>query len=121
MSTKTGLSALMLVISLFLFWRGLDAVLYAVQLGSPLSDAIMQPPTSLLRLIATGALVLGAVSALFGWRAGKWLIGLGILVWCLLAGLMALSGADSNMWKDEAISAVILIVLFGAMIVTGKK
>jgi hypothetical protein len=105
----------------WLFWGGAATVNMLVNRGSGLSDALMQPPTSLVRLVATGLILLGGLSVLAGKGFGRWIALAGILVFTLLAGLMVLSGADPILWMDEAVISGVFWVLFVALVVTKRS
>ena len=92
-----------------------------VNRGSSVSDALMQPPTSLVRLVAAGLILLGGLAILAGKGVGRWVTLGGILVFTLLAGLMVLSGADPILWTDEAVISGVLWALFAGLAVTKRS
>lgn len=110
MSVRTLLSLLALMAGLWLFWEGLQAVIFITGRGSPLGDALFSPPTSIIRLVGSGLIILGAALLIAQQRIGQWLLSLGILLVALLAILMAASGADQSMWQGEAVAACVLAI-----------
>ncbi|MBD3769239.1 MAG: hypothetical protein IE925_03765 [Rhodobacterales bacterium] len=102
-------------IALWLLWGGIHTVNVIVSRGSPLSDALLSPPTSLLRILGTFIAVLGGLLAAGGKRFGAVLSLIGVAVFVLLAASMVLSGADSSLWMDEAVFSGILVVLTGLL------
>ena len=115
------LAVLITLIAAWLFWGGLHAVNIVVSRGSSVSDALLQPPTSLVRLVATGVMVLGGLLLIFRQSVGKWILLVGTLLFTLLAGLMAASGADPVLWMDEAITTGVLWLLFVGLAVTKRS
>lgn len=115
--TLRALSGLILAaVAGWLLWGGIHTVNVIVSRGSPLSDALLSPPTSLLRIVGTALAVIGGLLAFlrlpFGAVAS--LIGVGIFV--LLTATMILSGANSVLWMDEAVFSAALIVLTGVLL-----
>jgi hypothetical protein len=105
------------LIAAWLLWGGIHAVNVIVSRGSPLTDALLAPPTSLLRIVGTAIALFGGLLAVAAKPLGALfsLIGVGIFV--LLAASMVLSGADPVLWKDEAVFSGILVVLMGLLFV----
>jgi hypothetical protein len=101
----------------WLLWGGIHTVNVIVSRGSPLSDALLSPPTSLLRILGTFVAVIGGLLAGFGRPFGALLSLIGVGVFALLAATMALSGANSVLWMDEAVFSGILIVLMGLLFI----
>jgi len=99
------------LIAAWLFWQGFSAVQIIVSRGSPLDDALLQPPTSLWRLVASGLAVIGGALAALNVRGGGWLAMIGAILFAALAGVMAAMGTDQSLWMDEAISGGVLIAL----------
>lgn len=105
------------VLAAWLLWGGVHTVNVIVSRGSPLSDALLAPPTSLLRILGTLVALLGGLLAGFGKRFGALLSLIGVCVFVLLAASMALSGANSVLWMDEAVFSGILVVLTGLLFI----
>ena len=116
MIRKLAAGALALLAA-WLFWQGISAVQIIVSRGSPLDDALLQPPTSLWRIASSGIALAGGVLAVLNIKGGGWLAMIGAILFAALAGVMAGTGADSRMWMDEAVTGVILIALAGLLAV----
>ena len=121
MSVRRAIGLILALIGGWLFWGGVSAVNILVNRGSSLSDALMQPPTSLLRLLATGLVLIGGLAVLAGKGMGRWIALIGILLFSLLGGLMILAGADSVMWADEAVISGVLWALFLGLVITNRS
>lgn len=121
MSVRQIIGLLLALVGGWLFWGGASTVNILVNRGSSLSDALLQPPTSLLRLLATGLILIGGLAVLAGKGMGRWIALLGILLFSLLAGLMILAGADSVMWADEAVISGVLWLLFLGLVITKRS
>ena len=109
------------LLAAWLLWGGIRAVLFSTSLGSPLSDALLSPPTSLLRILGTFIAVIGGLQAGIGGRFGALLSLLGVGVFVLLTVTMALSGANSVLWMDEAVFSGILVVLMGLLFILPRN
>lgn len=118
MSLRRIFAILVILLAAWLFWDGFHAVDLIVSRGSSLSDALLSPPTSMLRLLATGILVLGGLMVALGRGMGRWIMLIGTVLFCLLAGVMAGSGADISLWRDEAVWSAVLLVLTGGVLFT---
>ena len=103
------------LIALFLLWQGVSAVQLIVSRGSPLDDALLQPPTSLWRIVAAGLAALGGVLAALNIKGGGWFAVPGAILFAALPGAMAAMGTDSSLWMDEVISGGVMLVLAGAL------
>ncbi|MDX1292645.1 MAG: hypothetical protein R3265_07535 [Hyphomonas sp.] len=121
MSIRRIIGLVLALMGGWLFWGGTRSVAMLVNRGSGLSDALMQPPTSLVRLVATGLILLGGLALLAGQGFGRWVALAGILVFTLLAGLMAASGADPILWADEAVTCGVFWVLFVGVSLTKRS
>lgn len=121
MTIRKILAAITLLAGAYLFWEGLSAVLLIVGRGSPVADALLQPPTSIMRLLGSGLVIIGGLLALIGQRWGHWSILIGTTLIILLAALMALSGADISMWRSEAIAAGLLSILSGLLLTRFRR
>jgi hypothetical protein len=105
------------LLAAWLFWQGFHAVQVIVSRGSPLDDALLQPPTSLWRLVASGLAVLGGLLAALNIRGGGWFAMIGALLFAALGGALAAMGTDQSIWMDEAIAGAILVVLAALLVV----
>ncbi|MEH6741960.1 hypothetical protein [Hyphomonas sp.] len=121
MSIRRVIGLALALVGGWLFWGGAATVNILVNRGSSLSDALMQPPTSLVRLVATGLVLLGGLAIMAGKGSGRWIALAGILLFTLLAGLMVASGADPILWTDEAVISGVLWVLFVGLVVTKRS
>ena len=102
---------IMLALGAWLAYGAVDAVLRVMSYGSDLASSLLEPPTGLIRLIASGLMILGGLLALFKRRGGALIASGGVLLFTLLAALMAASGADSGLWLDEALYAALAVIL----------
>jgi hypothetical protein len=114
-------AAALAILAAWLFWEGLSAVLIIVSRGSPVDDALLQPPTSLWRLVAAGLAVIGGLLAALNVRGGAWIAMTGAVLFAALAGVMAGMGSDSSLWMDEAVSGGILIALAGVLVAVRRS
>ena len=121
MNARTLVAAALSVLSAWLLWQGLSAVIMLTGRGSPLGDALLQPPTSLIRILGTAIVLIGAILALTQRAGGAVLAAVGTVLFVLLPVLMAASGADSGMWMDEAIFSALLIALTIALFVIKRR
>ena len=121
MNTRMLAAAALSLLSAWLLWQGLSAVIMITGRGSPLGDALLQPPTSLIRILGASIVLIGALLALAQRAGGALLAAVGTVLFLLLPVLMAASGADSGMWMDEAIFSALLIVLTIALFVIKRR
>ncbi|WP_373005232.1 hypothetical protein [Hyphomonas sp.] len=121
MNSRTLAAAALTLLSAWLLWQGLSAVIMITGRGSPLGDALLQPPTSLIRILGASIILIGALLALAQRAGGALLAALGTVLFLLLPVLMAASGVDSNMWMDEAIFSAVLIALTIALFVIKRR
>ena len=121
MNTRMLAAAALSLLSAWLLWQGLSAVIMITGRGSPLGDALLQPPTSLIRILGASIVLIGALLALAQRAGGALLAAVGTVLFLLLPVLMAASGADSGMWMDEAIFSALLIALTIALFVIKRR
>ena len=121
MNARMLAAAALSLLSAWLLWQGLSAVIMITGRGSPLGDALLQPPTSLIRILGAAIVLIGALLALAQRAGGALLAAVGTVLFLLLPVLMAASGADSGMWMDEAIFSALLIVLTIALFVIKRR
>ncbi len=121
MNTRMLAAAALSLLSAWLLWQGLSAVIMITGRGSPLGDALLQPPTSLIRILGASIVLIGALLALAQRAGGALLAAVGTVLFLLLPVLMAASGADSGMWMDEAIFSALLIGLTIALFVIKRR
>lgn len=115
------IAGLLMLIAAFLLWQGVDGVLYAVKMGSGLEEALLQPPTSLWRILAAALLVAGGGLALLKAPGGALLATLGAILFAALPGAMAALGADRSIWLDEAVVSLPIVALAGALLFVKRK
>ena len=121
MNTRMIAAAALVLLAAWLFWQGLSAVIMISQRGSPLGDALMQPPTSMIRLLGSAIVLIGGLLALAR-RAGSAIVStIGTLLFLLLPVLMAAAGTDSAMWMDEAIYSALLVALTIALFALRRR
>ncbi|MEO0607921.1 MAG: hypothetical protein AAFY82_06790 [Pseudomonadota bacterium] len=104
----------MMGLGLWLGWGALEAVLVYTSRGSGLASALFEPPTGIIRVLSTSLMSLGGFLVVFNTKFGVTLATIGSILFALLGGLMAGSGADSGLWMDEVLfglGAVALSVL----------
>jgi len=109
------------VLSAWLLWQGLSAVIMITSRGSPLGDALLQPPTSVVRIVAACVILLGALLAVAQRPGGAWLAALGTFLFGLLPVMMAASGTAARLWADEAVVSLFLIALTVALCVSKRR
>ena len=90
-------------------WLGYEAAHAALVImgrGSDLASALLDPPTSIIRLVATALMVIGGALAALRIKGGGITCLVGALLFTALGGLMAGSGADQGLWLDEVLYGV---------------
>jgi hypothetical protein len=107
--------AALALLAAWLLWQGIAAVDLIVSRGSPLDDALLQPPTSLWRILASGLALIGGALAALNIRGGAWLGMTGAILFAALGGALAAMGTDSSLWMDEVICGAVMIALAGAL------
>lgn len=107
--------ATLALLAAWLLWQGIAAVDLIVSRGSPLDDALLQPPTSLWRILASGLALIGGALAALNVRGGAWLGMTGAILFAALGGALAAMGTDSSLWMDEVICGAVMIALAGAL------
>jgi len=101
----------MLGLGLWLAWGGISPVMTIMERGSDLSNALFNPPTSIIRIISAVLMALGGLIVVLNVRGGGTLTTIGSVFFAILGGLMAASGADSGLWMDEVIFGLAAIAL----------
>ena len=101
----------MLGLGLWLIWDGIRPVMLIMERGSDLGSALFNPPTSAIRIVSSLAMALGGLLALLNVRHGAALATVGSMLFAVLGGLMAASGADSGLWMDEVLFGMGAIAL----------
>ena len=110
-----------ILVAVWMLWQTVHPVMRQISFGSDLLTEILNPPTTLLRFIATPLMIIGGGLAVFNVRGGAWLFTAGALVFAMLTGAMAGSGADYTLWRDEAVLAPFLMVVCGVLMFTHRE
>lgn len=100
----------------WLLWGGIHAVNVIVSRGSPLSDALFAPPTSVMRIAGTALALIGGLLAFLRLPFGALVSLIGTGIFLLMTAAMVLSGASSTLWWDEAAFSGALVVLTGLLL-----
>ena len=101
----------MLGFGLWLGWGALDAILAFTSRGGDVASALLEPPTGLIRVVSTVLMSLGGLLVVLGTRFGATLATIGSVLFAILGGLMAASGADAGLWMDEVLFGMGAIAL----------
>lgn len=101
----------MLGLGLWLGWGALEAILAFTSRGGDLASALFEPPTGIIRVFSTALMTLGGLLTVLKLRSGGTLAAIGSVLFGILGGLMAASGADSGLWLDEVIFGLAAIAL----------
>ncbi|KJS34715.1 MAG: hypothetical protein VR74_19240 [Hyphomonas sp. BRH_c22] len=121
MNIRMIAAAAIALLAAWLFWQGLSAVIMITQRGSPLGDALMQPPTSMIRLLGSAIVLIGGLLALAQRAGGAIVATIGTLLFLLLPVLMAAAGTEPVMWMDEAVYSALLVALTIALFVLKRR
>ena len=100
----------MLGLGLWLGWGALEAILAFTSRGGGLASALFEPPTGIIRVASTTLMALGGLLVVLKLKSGGTLA-IGSVLFGVLGGLMAASGADSGLWMDEVIFGLAAITL----------
>lgn len=103
---RRSAALVMLGLGAWLAYQGLHAVAVIMGRGSDLANALLDPPTSIIRLVATALMVIGGGLATLRVKGGGMTALAGAILFTALGGLMAASGADQDLWLDEALYGV---------------
>ncbi|MEQ9314658.1 MAG: hypothetical protein RLN72_02340 [Henriciella sp.] len=109
-----------IVVAAWMLWETINPVMRQISFGSDLATEILNPPTTLLRFIATPLMIIGGLLALLAVRGGAWAFTFGAVIFAAMTGLMAVS-ADYVLWRDEAVLAPFLLVISGVLIFCHRK
>ena len=121
MTVQRIIAGLSCLIAGWLLWGALSAVGMLVSRGSPVGDALLNPPTSIIRIAAASLIMLGGALLLAGQGYGQWVYLIGIALFSLMTLAMVLAGADASLWKDEASLSVVFWILFGSHVFTKRS
>ncbi len=109
------------ILAAWLLWQAGQAIAFFTQRGGSVMSALMEPPTGLVRVIGASLALVGGALAMFARPGGAPTALAGAIVFALLAGLMAMAGGASTLWRDEAVWAGILVMLAGALVFLHRK
>lgn len=101
----------MLCLGLWLGWGGIHPVMTIVERGSDLSNALFNPPTSIIRIVSAAMMFVGGTLVVLNLKSGGLIATVGSILFAVLGGLMAASGADSGLWLDEVIFGLAAVAL----------
>lgn len=111
---RMAVSAVMLGLGIWLSYEAIRPVLLIVDRGSPIYDALMHPPTSLIRIIGAVLMTIGGFLALISKPGGGTTATVGACVILGMSGLIAATGADASLWVNTffyGVAAVLLAIL----------
>lgn len=111
---------LVALIAAWLLWEALHAVQLIVSRGSPLNDALMNPPTSAWRLVAGALAVAGGILAALRLPFGGILGVIGGLLFIALAVLMAMMSANGSLITPDSMAGLGIVVLSGVILFTRR-
>ena len=96
----------MLCLGAFLAYNGVHPLLTIMSRGSDLASALFQPPTTIIRLVGAGLMLLGGGLAVFRIKFGGTIALIGAVLFTALGAMMAAAGTDQVMWMDEVLSGI---------------
>lgn len=108
-------------VAAWMFWETITPIMRQISFGSDLATELLNPPVSLLRLIATTLMILGGLIAAAAIRGAVYVFSAGALLFALMTGAMVAMGADYTLWSDEAILAPFLLIICGLLIFCHRK
>lgn len=100
-------------------YGSLKAIHMIMSRGSSLSDALLSPPSSVLRLAGSLLLVFGTGLYLIVQRYANWIIWLGIIVYLTLTIALASASLSADMWADEAFRSALFLIT--VVIITAQR
>ena len=107
-------------VAAWMLWETVQPIQMQIGRGSDLVTELLNPPTSLIRLVATGLMILGGLLSLAALPGGAWVFSTGAVLFAAMTGLMAAS-ADYSLWRDEAVLAPFLLVICGVLVFRHRK
>ena len=111
MPTRRWIAVILGLLGAWVFWGGLSPILRQIGLGSTLQYELFQDPASLLRLVASGLIVIGALIAGLGRSFGALAAMAGTIGILILTVAMIVMGADVSLWQDEVVYSALFLVL----------
>ncbi len=112
---------LVALIAAWLLWEALHAVQLIVSRGSPLDQALMNPPTSAWRLVAGTLAVAGGILAALRLPFGGILGLIGGLLFVTLAALLAAMTANGSLITPDSIAGLAIVLLSGVILFTRRN
>ncbi|MFN7179614.1 hypothetical protein [Hyphomonas sp.] len=112
--------AIVALIAAWMLWDAIYAVQLIVSRGSPLSDALLNPPTSGWRLVAGGLALGGGLLAALRLPFGGVLGLIGGVLFIALAVVMASLSANSNMITPDSIAGLGVVIVSGVILFTRR-
>lgn len=109
-----------IVVAAWMLWETINPVMRQISFGSDFVTELLNPPTTLLRFIATPLMIIGGLLALIAVRGGAWSFTVGAVLFAIMTGVMA-TEADYTLWRDEAVLAPFLLVISGVLIFCHRK
>lgn len=110
MQTIRRIAGLLLAaLSAFLLWQGLEAIIFLLNRGSPLGQAV--DAIGAWRIVAAAIGLIGGLMAAAAVRFGAVAALIGTLLFAALGAAFILFGADSSIWMDEVLGAAGMGVL----------
>lgn len=108
---RIATSAAMLGLGIWLSYEAIRPVILIVERGSSVYDALMQPPTSIIRIFGAVLMTIGGLLAVMSKRGGGTVAIIGSLTILALSGLIAASGADASLWMNSFLYGVAAVLL----------
>lgn len=111
--------AVLAILSAWLLWQGLEAVLLLLNRGSPLGQAV--DAIGAWRIVAASLGIAGGLLAALNIRFGAVVAVIGTLLFAALGAAFILFGADSSIWMDEVLGAAAMAVLTGVLLLVKRS
>ena len=112
---------LVALIAAWMLWDAIYAVQLIVSRGSPLDQALMNPPTSAWRLVAGVLAVAGGILAVLRLPFGGILGLVGGALFVALAALLAAMTANGSFITPDSIAGLAIVLLSGVILFTRRN
>ncbi|HRK69126.1 MAG TPA: hypothetical protein PKY73_16340 [Hyphomonas sp.] len=112
---------LVALIAAWMLWDAIYAVQLIVSRGSPLDQALMNPPTSAWRLVAGVLAVAGGILAVLRLPFGGILGLVGGALFVALAALLAAMTANGSLITPDSIAGLAIVLLSGVILFTRRN
>lgn len=112
---------LVALIAAWMLWDAIYAVQLIVSRGSPLDQALMNPPTSAWRLFAGVLAVAGGILAVLRLPFGGILGLVGGALFVALAALLAAMTANGSLITPDSIAGLAIVLLSGVILFTRRN